>query len=70
MAVDVVEVPPAQDGVICIGILVILYGITCFCEFLAPYDPQRYDVTICLCAAAAAAFYGQRGCALPAYVYG
>lgn len=57
-------------ALICIGILVIVYGITMFCEFLAPYDPHRYDVKFAYAPPQLPHFIDEEGLHLPPYVYG
>ncbi|NLS77060.1 MAG: ABC transporter permease [Chloroflexi bacterium] len=48
-------------------ILIGLYLITIFCEFLAPYDPHRYDVKFAYAQPQRVHFYGQNGLGLYAY---
>ncbi len=57
-------------ALICIGILVIVYFITIFCEFLAPYDPHRYDVKFAYAPPQLPHFIDAEGLHLPPYVYG
>jgi peptide/nickel transport system permease protein len=57
-------------ALISIGILVIIYSITMFCEFLAPYDPYRYDVKFAYAPPQLPHFVDEEGLIFPPYVYG
>ena len=57
-------------ALISIGLLVIIYGITLFCEFLAPYDPHRYDVKFAYAPPQLPHFFDEEGLIFPPYVYG
>ena len=48
-------------------ILIGLYSVTLFCEFLAPYDPHRYDVKYAYAQPQRLHFWGERGLGLYAY---
>ncbi len=48
-------------------ILIGLYLVTGFCEFLAPYDPQRYDVKYAFAQPQRLHFMGENGLGLYAY---
>ncbi|GAB4567285.1 MAG: ABC transporter permease [Anaerolineae bacterium] len=52
------------------GILVVLYTITLFWEFLAPYDPHRYDVKYAYAPPQLPHFIDEEGFHWPPYVYG
>lgn len=51
-------------------VLFVLYTITLSCEFLAPYDPHRYDVTYAFAPPQLFHFVDDKGIHFPPYVYG
>jgi peptide/nickel transport system permease protein len=51
-------------------ILIGFYLITLFCEFLAPYDPHRYDVKFAYAQPQLPHFFSEEGFHFPPYVYG
>lgn len=57
-------------ALISIGLLAIIYGITLFCDFLAPYDPHRYDVKYAYAPPQWPRFIDEEGLIFPPYVYG
>lgn len=57
-------------ALLCIVILIIVYGITVFCDFLAPYDPYRYDVQYAYAPPQLPHFIDKEGVHFPPYVYG
>jgi len=57
-------------ALISVGLLVIVYGITLFCEFLSPYDPHRYDVKYAYAPPQLPHFVDAEGLHFPPYVYG
>ncbi len=57
-------------ALISIVILFIIYFITAFCDFLAPYDPYRYDVKYAYAPPQLPHFVDAEGLHFPPYVYG
>lgn len=51
-------------------ILIMFYLVTIFCEFLAPYDPHRYDVKYAYAQPQLPHFFGEDGFSLRPFVYG
>ena len=57
-------------AMISVVLLVLLYSITIFCDFLAPYDPHRYDVVYAYAPPQVPHFLDSEGFHFPPYVYG
>jgi peptide/nickel transport system permease protein len=57
-------------ALVSIGLLVIIYFVTVFCNFLAPYEPHRYDVQYAYAPPQLPHFIDKEGVHFPPYVYG
>ncbi|MBN1875238.1 MAG: ABC transporter permease [Anaerolineae bacterium] len=57
-------------ALVSIVLLCIVYFITVFCNFLAPYDPHRYDVKYAYAPPQLPRFIDKEGLHFPPYVYG
>ena len=57
-------------ALISVVILVLIYTVTVFCNFLAPYDPHRYDVKFAYAPPQLPHFFDDEGVHFPPYVYG
>jgi peptide/nickel transport system permease protein len=57
-------------AMVSVVLLIMLYTITIFCDFLAPYDPHRYDVVYAYAPPQVPHFFDSEGFHFPPYVYG